>query len=164
MANPMPVLPEVGSMRIWSGSPGRSTPRRSASSISDSATRSFTEPPGFCPSSLMAMRARGLGLNALMSTSGVLPIRSSTEAYGAPEPAPIPVCVDIDERASAPLPASAAGHGGKDGHLRTVGDRRVEALQVADVVVVDVDVHELVEGTVALEDLVGHAGVLGDQL
>ena len=36
--------------------------------------------PGFCPSSLMAIRARGLGLSALMSTSGVLPIMSSTEA------------------------------------------------------------------------------------
>ena len=65
MARPMPVLPEVGSIRIWSGSPGRSTPRRSASSISDSATRSFTEPPGFWPSSLMAIRASGFGLSAL---------------------------------------------------------------------------------------------------
>ena len=47
MASPMPVLPEVGSISTWSGLPGTSTPARSASSISDSATRSLTEPPGF---------------------------------------------------------------------------------------------------------------------
>ena len=49
----MPVLPDVGSMSTWSGLPGTSTPVRSASSMSDSATRSFTDPPGFCPSSFM---------------------------------------------------------------------------------------------------------------
>ncbi len=47
----MPVFPDVGSMRTWSGLPGTSTPVRSASSMSDNATRSLTEPPGFCPSS-----------------------------------------------------------------------------------------------------------------
>ena len=77
----MPVLPEVGSMSTWSGLPGTSTPARSASSTSESATRSFTEPPGFCPSSFMRMRAEGLGLSALMSTIGVLPIISSTDGY-----------------------------------------------------------------------------------
>ena len=77
----MPVLPEVGSIRTWSGLPGTSTPARSASSMSESATRSFTEPPGFCPSSLMKMLAAGLGLSALMSIIGVLPMRSSTVGY-----------------------------------------------------------------------------------
>ena len=77
----MPVLPDVGSISTWSGLPGTNTPDRSASSISDSATRSFTEPPGFCPSSFMKMRAAGFGLSDAMSTSGVLPIMSSTEGY-----------------------------------------------------------------------------------
>ena len=49
--------------------------------MSESATRSFTDPPGFCPSSFMKMRAAGLGLSALMSIIGVLPIRSRTVGY-----------------------------------------------------------------------------------
>ena len=43
-------------------------------------------------------------------------------------------------------------------------DRGVEALQIADVVVVDVDVHELVQRPVVGEHLAGHAGVLGHEL
>src|SRR5215472_10606956 len=132
----MPVLPDVGSKSTWPGRPGTRTPRRSASSISESATRSFTDPPGFCPSSFIAMRASGFGLSALMSTSGVLPIRSSTEEN-----------IAMTRRGRRPVP-SAAGHGGQDGHLGPVLDRRVEALEVAHVVVVDVDVHELVQGAV----------------
>src|ERR1700689_4974313 len=129
MARPMPVLPEVGSIRTWSGLPGTSTPVRSASSTSDSATRSLTDPPGFCPSSLMKMLAAGLGLSALMSIIGGLPMRSSTAGYN----------VMVVELRRAP----AAGHGRQDGHLGAVGDGRVQALQVAHVVVVDVNVHEL---------------------
>ena len=76
MAMPMPVLPDEGSIKVW---PGSRMPSFSASSIIDSAIRSFTEPPGFCPSSLMKRRTPGFGLSGLMSTSGVLPIRSRTE-------------------------------------------------------------------------------------
>ena len=76
MAMPMPVLPEDGSIRVC---PGSRMPSFSAASIMDRAIRSFTEPPGFWPSSLIRMRTSGLGLSELMSTSGVLPIRSSTE-------------------------------------------------------------------------------------
>src|SRR6516162_5542710 len=118
----MPVLPDVGSRSTWSGWPGTSTPRRSASSISESATRSFTDPPGFCPSSFMEMRASGFGLSALMLTSGVLPIRSSTDED---------IAMTRRER-TAP---SAAGHGGQDRDLGPVLDRRLEALEVAHVVV-----------------------------
>src|ERR1039458_7336265 len=50
MARPMPVLPDEGSMRIWSGWPGLRMPSLSAISIIDSATRSLTDPPGVCPS------------------------------------------------------------------------------------------------------------------
>src|SRR5580700_5219824 len=129
MARPMPVLPEVGSIRTWSGLPGTRTPARSASSMRDSATRSFTEPPGFCPSSFMKMLTAGLGLSALMSIIGVLPMRSRTVGYSA-------MGVGLPK-------SSAAGHGGQDGHLGPVSHGRLEALQVAHVVVVDVDVDEL---------------------
>ena len=45
----MPVLPDVGSISV---SPGWMSPRFSASTIIDSAGRSFTEPAGLLPSSL----------------------------------------------------------------------------------------------------------------
>ena len=45
----MPVLPDVGSISV---SPGRMSPRFSASTIIESAGRSFTEPAGLLPSSL----------------------------------------------------------------------------------------------------------------
>ena len=69
----MPVLPEVGSRRV---APGTNTPSLSACSTMRRAIRSFTDPPGFWPSSLTTMRTDGLGLSALTSTMGVLPMRS----------------------------------------------------------------------------------------
>src|SRR3954453_9600090 len=74
-ASAMPVLPDDGSRMVW---PGASRPSFSAASIIDRAIRSFTDPNGFWLSSLARMRARGLGLSALTSTSGVFPIMSST--------------------------------------------------------------------------------------
>ena len=75
MARAMPVFPDDDSMICW---PGRRLPSFSASSIMALAARSLTDPPGFQPSSLATIATRGLGLRALMSTIGVLPIRSST--------------------------------------------------------------------------------------
>ena len=49
----MPVLPDVGSRMIESGP---IAPRCSRSSTSARATRSFTEPVGFVPSSLTKIR------------------------------------------------------------------------------------------------------------
>ena len=72
----MPVLPDDGSMSVL---PGVSVPSASASVIIFSAMRSFTEPAGFWPSILARMRTSGFGLSWLTSTSGVLPMRSSTE-------------------------------------------------------------------------------------
>jgi hypothetical protein len=43
IASEIPVLPEVGSRIVW---PGMIAPRDSASSISDLATRSLTDPVG----------------------------------------------------------------------------------------------------------------------
>ena len=79
------MLPDDGSMMVL---PGVRVPSASASSIIASAMRSFTEPAGFWPSILPRMRTFGLGLSALQSTIGVLPIMSRTEAWtamGAPE-------------------------------------------------------------------------------
>src|SRR5882757_5650269 len=55
-ANPTPVLPAVASTIV---PPGRSTPRRSASSTRPSAARSFTLPPGFRNSSFAHISAQG---------------------------------------------------------------------------------------------------------
>src|SRR6516165_1386327 len=155
MASPMPVFPDVGSNNTWSGSPGASTPRCSASSIIASATRSLTDPPGFCPSSFRYRRAEGLGLSALTSTSGVLPMRSRIDGYR--------VTASSEQRNSGSGP-STAGDGGQDRHLGAVWHRRVQALEVAHVVVVDVNVHELVQRTLVREHLARHARVLGHQL
>ena len=71
IAREMPVLPDVGSRIVW---PGWIAPFSSASSISERATRSLTEPVGLCDSSFAQMRTPGLGERRLSSTSGVLPM------------------------------------------------------------------------------------------
>src|SRR5688500_4026488 len=106
----MPVLPEDDSMIVW---PGSRTPSFSASSIIDRAMRSFTEPPGFWPSSFTSRRTDGFGLSELTSSSGVLPIRSRT----------LPKTV-IPER------SGAAGDGGQDRDDVIAGDLRSELVQV----------------------------------
>jgi hypothetical protein len=78
MARAMPVLPDEGSMIVR---PGARVPSASASCTIAHAMRSFTDPAGFCPSSLARMRTSGLGLSGVMSTIGVLPISSRTEAW-----------------------------------------------------------------------------------
>jgi hypothetical protein len=55
MASPNPVFPEVGSMITL---PGVSTPRRSASSIMDSAMRSLMLPAGLLRSSFIQTSQR----------------------------------------------------------------------------------------------------------
>jgi hypothetical protein len=91
-ASAMPVLPDDGSMMRL---PGERVPSLSASSISDLAMRSFTEPNGFWLSILARIRTLGFGLSWLTSTIGVLPIISSTDA-----------CTDMSW---VPLPPSLAG-------------------------------------------------------
>ena len=77
IARPMPVLPEVGSTSV---SPGLIRPSRSAASTMLSAMRSFTEPAGFCASSLPSTSAAPSGTTRCSRTSCVRPIRSSTES------------------------------------------------------------------------------------
>ena len=55
-------------------------PSFSASRIIHLAARSFTDPPGFWPSSLARMRTFGFGDSDEMSTIGVSPMRSSADS------------------------------------------------------------------------------------
>src|SRR5436305_4453383 len=128
MARPMPVLPDDGSSSVW---PGFSVPSASASSIMLRAMRSFTDPPGFWPSSLARMRTAGFGLSRLTSTSGVSPISSAMSPKYA---------------------ISTAGDRGQDRDLVVVANLRVQLVEVPHVVVVHVYVDELVKGAVLGDD------------
>src|SRR5688572_24907748 len=108
----MPVLPDDDSMIV---APGRSRPSFSASSIIDLAARSFTEPPGFWPSSLARIRTFGLGLSSLTSSSGVFPMRSMMLPYCATGLSP--------------------GDGREDGDLVFGAHLGVEPVEVAHIVV-----------------------------
>src|ERR687892_659883 len=81
----MPVLPEVGSRMVLSGV---RSPDRSASSIMATATRSFSEPVGFWPSSLAQSLTDGRGDSRWMPTSGVFPTapRMSSARIRTPQP------------------------------------------------------------------------------
>src|SRR5262252_8093976 len=88
MASAMPVLPDVESMMVL---PGTSLRSARPTSIILRAGRSFTEPPGLKPSSLAKMRtsSRTRSRTVRISTSGVLPISSTTErATNGPEAGP----------------------------------------------------------------------------
>src|SRR4029450_13187593 len=139
----MPVLPDDGSMIVR---PGLSVPSSSASWIIFQAIRSLIEPPGFWPSSLARMRTAGLGLNALTSTSGVLPMSSRTEEWPGIAPIvflsyPVTILLPVEphlllgyrtvDDAVRPqhrrLPLERDDHvvPGRVGGLRHVGGRRV---------------------------------------
>ena len=80
------------------------------------------------------MRTAGFGLSAETSTRGVLPIRSSTLGGRHAR-------LDLAAATYAPPPATA----GRIVTCRPSGDLGVELVQVAHVVVVEIDVDELVE-------------------
>src|SRR5581483_10495261 len=117
-ASEIPVLPLVGSS---SARPGSSSPEASAASIIASATRSLIDPVGFAPSSLAYSWTPGFGDSRVSSTSGVPPTRSRT------------------------LGASllATGHRRQQDHGHALADRRLELVEGADVLAVDVHVREL---------------------
>ena len=73
------MLPLVGSTMV---PPGRSRPSRSAATIISSAGRSLDEPPGLVVSIFMAstLGIRSTSLIRFSRTSGVLPMRSTTES------------------------------------------------------------------------------------
>src|SRR5262245_18370233 len=136
----MPVLPLVGSS---SARPGWSSPEASAASIIATAMRSLIEPVGFCPSSFAKTRAPRSGRSRSSWTSGVSPIRSSSEG-----------AVRTRLKGSA---RRAACHRGQENGPGRVVDLGVEAVQRADVFADDVHVDE--RGQVAvLHDLAAQTG------
>src|SRR5712691_6291906 len=128
MARAIPVLPLVGSMMMRSV-PGYRSPFSSAASSIASATRSFTDPDGLAPSSLAHSRTPGLGLKPGSSINGVLPMARS---------------MDVGIRtASSVMPFSlAACDRRQDRDDVTFLDRCFETLEVAHVLVIDIDIDE----------------------
>src|ERR1051325_10573979 len=106
----MPVLPEVGSIRV---SPGLISPRASAWRTIAIAGRSFTEPAGLLPSSFTSTALRSESGRRCSRTSGVLPIKSSMVRFIA-------------------MPASSPSLGAPQlAHVR--GDAVLDALELAAV-------------------------------
>src|SRR5689334_15734176 len=120
MANEMPVLPLVGSRIVH---PGVRRPSASARSTIARATRSLMDPVGLRSSSFAHSRTSGDGDKVGRPTSGVLPTESTR----------------LSKRMGR---GSAAGYGRQDDNRRAVGHGGVQAAGEADVLVVDVDVHE----------------------
>src|SRR5512132_1361460 len=131
----MPVLPLDGSTRV---APGASRPAFSASSTMALAMRSLTLPVGLWPSSLAHRRTWGEGESLGSPTSGVLPMASARSSYRT---------------------VLSPGHGREDGDHVAVGQLGVQGAQEPDVLVVDVDVDEAVQGAVAGQQRPGDPGV-----
>src|SRR5438270_3609208 len=149
----MPVLPLVGSM-MTRCVPGKRSPLASAWSSIASAMRSLTEPEGLAPSSFAHRRTPGRGLKLGSATRGVLPIARS---------------IDVGVRtASTVIGSAAASDRRQDRDHVALFDTRLEAVQVAHVLVVDVDVDEAPLSAITLQQLSGEARVtlvdVGDQL
>src|SRR5581483_11050533 len=161
IASAIPVLPLVGSSRIR---PGARSPAASARAIISRAIRSFTLPVGLAPSSLANSRTRGLGLSRGTSTSGVLPIASTMLENGpAARIAPLGLGSVVALTASPP-----SGDRRQDRDHVACADRCFELARVPDVLVVDVDVHELAQLPVSLDELPAQSGnplvQVGDEL
>src|ERR687892_1297374 len=100
----MPVLPEVGSRMVLSGV---RSPDRSASSIMATATRSFSEPVGFWPSSLAQSRTDGRGDSRWMPTSGVFPTAPRMSSARIRTPQPPATAGRIDTTSPSPTSVSS---------------------------------------------------------
>src|SRR5215468_3087991 len=162
MASAIPVLPEVESRMVL---PGTSRPWRMPSWIILRAGRSFTEPPGLKPSILANRRTPGgtPSRTRWISTSGVLPISSSTEGEtsgpspGAVGPVEQPACARRD---AIHAPRSAASRDGRDDReLVARLHRGVEVLEEADVLAVDEDVDEAPDLARLVADALPDAGI-----
>src|SRR5688572_17330910 len=143
----MPVFPEVASSRIESGA---SRPLASRSSTRARATRSFTEPVGVAASSLAKRRTAGLGERRAISTTAVPPIDSTSPS-------------NRPRRARSGAAISAPCDRRQKPDLVALLDRRREALQVADVAAVEVDVDEPVELALSGEQLAREGRVPPDE-
>src|SRR5277367_480827 len=144
IASAIPVLPEVESRMTL---PGRRSPRARPSSIILRAARSFTEPPGLKPSSLAKMRTPGRSrpsVSRVISSSGVLPMRSSTLRARA---------AGTDSR------LTSAGNRRDDGDIVAILDLGAELVEEADVVAVQIDVHEAAQFAGVVHQTLAHPGV-----
>src|SRR6185369_12724884 len=131
----MPVLPEVGSIRV---SPGLISPRASACRIIEIAGRSFTEPAGLLPSSFTSRTLRSESGKRCSRTSGVLPMKSSMVRF-------------IDTLLGVPQLVHVRGHAVLDGLELAAVARRAQARQV-----------RLGEALVALLEALGERDVLDE--
>src|SRR6185369_10569320 len=132
MARPMPVLPDVESRIVF---PALSAPEASPASIIFFAGRSLTEPPGLKPSSFAKSRTPGATPSRTrpISTSGVLPIRSSTERTTSGSVAGTAGVGSTWAGVLIGDGSAPAGDGGNDRHLVTGLHGRVEVREEADV-------------------------------
>src|SRR3954464_5620011 len=142
MASEMPVFPLVGSRIV---APGCSEPSFSAASTLAMAARSLIDPVGLWSSSLAHSRTSWVGDRLGSPTSGVPPRESTREAKRAIRTLP---CRGGGRR-------SAARDRREDRHRVAVLHLGVQRTGEADVLVVDVDVHEAVQLA-----LLGHEAVL----
>src|SRR5215217_407458 len=127
----MPVLPLDGSTRV---APGARRPAFSASSTMARAIRSLMLPVGLWPSSLAHSRTPGRGESLGSPTSGVLPIASARSSWRI---------------------SLSPGDGREDRDHVAVRQLGVQRAQEPDVLVVDVDVDEAVQGAVLIEQRPG---------
>src|SRR5262245_49518278 len=161
IASAMPVFPDVESMIVL---PATSFPCARPISIILRAGRSFTEPPGLKPSSLAKMRTSGRtpSRTARISTSGVLPISSTTErATNGPEAGPAGTAHRTCAAALLMSRRSAtAGDRRHDRQLVTGLHRSRDLLEEADVLAVHEDVDEPPHLPRLVADAVLDAGIL----
>src|SRR4051812_30028244 len=122
------------------------------------------------------MRTSGLGERRGSSTKGVWPIDSTMSPKRPPQgllsrSSKAIVAVPYFKKYSRGRPrrraitkkTSTAGHRRQDDDGVAVGDRRLETLEHAHVLVVEVDVDVAVEVAVLAEELLGGGGVIGGE-
>src|SRR5262245_6132916 len=175
----MPVFPEVGSRMIESS---LSSPRASRSSTRYFATRSFTEPVGFVASSFAKIRTPSTGDIRGIATIGVCPIAPRMSSYRPPcgarsswawtwtwsgsigslEAGATPRSSRA-RRAPICLAARTARHRRQQPDLVALPDRRLQPVEVANVLAVDIDVDEAVELTLVRQQLAAERRELADE-
>src|SRR5262245_6030790 len=176
MARAMPVFPDVGSRMIESSF---SRPRASRSSTRYFATRSLTEPVGFVASSFANSRTDGVGDMRGIWTSGVWPIAPRMSSYRPPCGAitswawactwsgsigsPAPAARPWSSRARRALTGSAPRHRRQEPDLVALPHRRLQPVEIADILAVDVDVDEAVELAVVGQELAAERRELADE-
>src|SRR4030095_15661016 len=162
----MPVLPDVESRMVF---PDTNRPWRMRSWIISSAGRSFTEPPGFKPSSLPKMRTPcgTPSRTRVISTSGVFPISWSTEGETI---GPAPGAVGPEKKRAWATSGgmrsrlASSRDGRHDRQLVARLERGLQVLEEADVLAVDEDVDEALHLSRFVTDALPDAGIAGIEI